>query len=164
MLTVNKESLKKYALKYLARYASSKKNLIIVLNRKLDRSINKEKKEYELYKNDIINIVNDLEKNNIINDESFANSKAYSYINTGKSIRSIKYNLIKKGIEKHHINNALKRLEETMPNLEMESAINFARKKKLGRFGNLDKKEKDLSKMSRAGFSYGVSLEALGYE
>ena len=32
------------------------------------------------------------------------------------------------------------------------------------RFGNLDKKEKDLSKMSRAGFSYGVSLEALGYE
>ena len=51
-----------------------------------------------------------------------------------------------------------------MPNLEMESAINFARKKKLGRFGNLDKKEKDLSKMSRAGFSYGVSLEALGYE
>ena len=38
------------------------------------------------------------------------------------------------------------------------------RKKKLGKYGNLNNKKKDLAKMSRAGFNYQITLRALGYD
>ena len=37
----------------------------------------------------------------------------------------------------------------------------FAKKKKLGKFGKLYNKEKDLSKMARAGFSYDLIKKIL---
>lgn len=164
MIILNREDLKKYAINYLKRYNSSKNNLIKILNRKLYKFGIKDSITIKKYRIDIIDIVDNLEKNNIINDENFANSKAYNYINMGKSLKFIKFNLIKKGIEKNNIDKAIKKLTETIPDLEMQGAINFARKKKLGKYGNKEKKESDLHKMSRAGFSYGIALKVLGYK
>ena len=70
--------------------------------------------------------------------------------------------MLQKGVDKKDIINAFEKIESDTPNLEIDSAINFAKKKKLGQYGDYDNKKKDLSKMARAGFSYSVSLKALG--
>ena len=157
MANISKEILKKYALNYLNRYASSKKNLEFFLKRKISKFTN----DQYMYKSYIKDILSELEKHNIINDESFANSVAFNYARIGKSKKFIKYNLIKKGINSNDIQNAIKKLEDEIPDFEIKSAINFAKKKKLGRFGKSNSIEKDLSKMARAGFSYNIIKKVL---
>ncbi len=152
MTNYSKENIKKYALNYLNRYASSKKNLKNILLRK-SKKFNNNEKEMKIH---IKNILDELQKENIINDERFANSIAFNYAQTGKSKKFIKFKLLQKGINIDDINNALKNLEEENPDFEIQSAINFARKKKLGKFGNSLNKKNDLSKMARAGFSYEI--------
>ena len=156
-MIINKDNLKKYALNYLNRYASSKKNLVKILSRKLIKS--------DCYNQDnkinIKNIILELERDGILNDENFANSVAFSGARIGKSKRLIKYNLLKKGISNYDINNALNKLENEIPDYETQSAINFARKKKLGKFGNSKDKNKDLAKMLRAGFDYEIIKKIL---
>jgi len=69
MKIINKENLKKYALNYLKRYASSKKNLERkLLNRVIKNNYKKSgiNQNYESY---IKEILEDLEKNKIINDD-----------------------------------------------------------------------------------------------
>ena len=137
MTNYSKENIKKYALNYLNRYASSKKNLKNVLLRKI-KKFNNNEKEIKIH---IKNILDELQKENIINDEKFANSIAFNYAQTGKSKKFIKFKLLQKGINIDDINNALQNLEEENPDFEIQSAIHFARKKKLGKFGNsLNKK------------------------
>ena len=92
---------------------------------------------------------------------NLANSIAFTYARNGKSKKIIKYHLIKKGIKSKDINNALEKLEDEIPDFEYESAMIFAKKKKLGKFGKLYNKEKDLSKMARAGFSYDLIKKIL---
>ena len=156
-MIINKDVLKKYALNYLNKYASSKKNLEIYLWRKIKKSgiFNKN------FKSDIKDIIQELEKLKIINDEDFANSIAFNGARNGKSKKYIKYNLIKKGIKKDDINNALNKLEEEIPDYETQSAINFAKKKKLGKYGQFIDQKKDLSKMARAGFNYDIIKKVL---
>ena len=60
MKIINKENLKKYALNYLNRYATSKKNLEIILLRKI-KKIDRKEEELKLH---IISIINELENLN----------------------------------------------------------------------------------------------------
>ena len=163
MKIINKVNLKKYAINYLKRYASSKKNLKNVLLRKIKKYEYNNSAKQKQYGLDIIDIIEDLENKKILNDESFANTLAFRYVRMGKSKKFIEYTLIKKGINKENINNTFINLENEIPDLEFKSAINFARKKKLGKFGNKNNKQKDLNKMSNSGFSYNISLKVLGY-
>ena len=157
MTTFSKEDIKKYALNYLNRYASSKKNLKFILLRKI-KKLNVKERDYEAYIKDILR---ELEDKNIISDENLANSIAYNYARNGKSIKLIKYHLMKKGINSKDINSALEKLEDEIPDFEYEAAMNFAKKKKLGKFGKSNNKEKDLSKMARAGFNYDLIKKIL---
>ena len=152
MTTFSKEIIRKYALNYLNRYASSKRNLELILLRKV-KKLGLREKEYESFIKDILK---ELEYKKIINDENLANSMAFTYARNGKSKINIKYYLIKKGINSKDINNALEKLEEEIPDFEYESAMIFAKKRKLGKFGKSNNKEKDLSKMARAGFNYDI--------
>ena len=103
MTTFSKEDIKKYALNYLNRYASSKKNLKFILLRKI-KKLNVKERDYEAYIKDILR---ELEDKNIISDENLANSIAYNYARNGKSIKLIKYHLMKKGINSKDINESL---------------------------------------------------------
>ena len=53
MTTFSKEDIKKYALNYLNRYASSKKNLKFILLRKI-KKLNVKERDYEAYIKDIL--------------------------------------------------------------------------------------------------------------
>ena len=101
----------------------------------------------------------ELEKNNLINDNQYTSSKFSLLINQGKSKFYIKNYLMKKGVEKEIISNFINEYYENNSNLELESAKKFLRKKNIVNIP--ENKNKNLSKMARAGFSYEISKKAL---
>ena len=113
---------------------------------------------FELYK-EIESIINKLEKLKLLDDKLFTEAKIHSLLYQAKSKNYIKQYLLKKGVVIELIEEQICSFYEEKPNLEIESALKFAKKRKF-----LDKNidyEKRLSKMARAGFSYEVSKEVL---
>jgi regulatory protein len=151
-------SLMKYAIGYLSKYSSSKNNLERILKKRI-RLMKIEKKEKFILYNSIDQVMLNLGKNKFIDDNNYAISKIRLFAMQGKSKVFIKSYLIQKGIEKNILNNSLDQFEEENPEWEKKSAKIFVRKKKLENSnGN---KQKNLSKMARAGFSYDISKEIL---
>ena len=151
--------LKKYALTYLSKYDSTKKNLERILINKVIKIKNIEKSEKNNLYRMIDKILNNLELKNIINDEDFAYRKLINLFNQGRSEIYIKNNLYKKGVEKNIINKILSDFNKKNPEWEMNSAKTFAKKKRLGKYES--NREKDVGKMARAGFSYNIIKEIL---
>ena len=156
---MNEERLIKYAVDYLSKYNSSKNNLLKVLKRKIFRltATGIEKKKLI---NSLQNIIEKLEKNNLINDERYTLSKISFLSRSGKSKNFIIKFLINKGITKIEIQNILNNFTNNNDDWEFNSAKLFAKKKKL--LDSNDSYEKKLGKMARAGFSYDISKKILG--
>ena len=153
--------LKKYAFSYLSKYNTSKKNLDRILHNKV-RKMNLKKNDKFILYNSIASILTDLEINKLIDDKNFTQTKIDNLSLQGKSKISITSYLVQKGIEKNLIEETFENLELKNPNWESESAKIFARKKRLG-IKHSNNLEKDLAKMSRAGFDYQTSLKVLEY-
>ena len=151
-------SLMKYAIAYLSKFSSSKKNLSRILKNKIMRMKIEKKDKFLLY-NSIPQIILKLENNKLINDNNYTLSKIRSFAHQGKSKLFIKNYLIQKGIEKLIISDSIKEFEYLNPNWEMDSAKIFIRKKKL--IKSPENNQKNLSKMARAGFSYELSKKIL---
>ena len=155
---MDEKKLLKYAVDYLSKYDSSKKNLADVLKRKIYRL-----KTTSNEKNKLINlpqvILTTLEKNDLINDSRYALTKINSLSRVGKSKRYIFNYLSKKGIEKNEIQNIFNEFNVDNYNWELNSAKLFAKKKKL--LGSNESYEKKLAKMARAGFSYDICKKIL---
>ena len=149
--------LMKYAINYLSKYSSSKANLKIILKKKIRRLKIEKKDKFFLY-NSIEKIINDLEKNNLINDYNYTSSKFDLFFHQGKSRMFIKSFFQQKGIEKDVIDKAFETFEKNNSNWEAESAKIFAKKKRLS---NNKDKEKNLSKLARAGFNFEISKKIL---
>ena len=90
--------LVKYAINYLSKYSSSKKNLERILKNKIRRTNIEKKEKFILYKS-IPEVLKKLEKNNFINDYNYATSKVNTLISNGKSKTFIKNYLFKKEID-----------------------------------------------------------------
>ena len=154
----NKEKLLKYAIYYLSKYSSSKKNLEYILKKKIRRISDEKKIRFQLYK-EIKIIINKLEQLKLINDTIYAESKIHALLNQVKSKNYIKQYLIRKGVRSEVADEQISLFYEKNQNLEKENALKFAKKRNL----IYDKKdyEKKLAKMARAGFSYEISKEIL---
>ena len=154
----NKEKLLKYAIYYLSKYSSSKKNLEYILKKKIRRITDEKKIRFQLYK-EIKIIIDKLEQLKLINDTIYAESKINTLLNQVKSKNYIKQYLIRKGVSTEIADEQISLFYEKNQNLEKENALKFAKKRNLIN----DKKdyEKKLAKMARAGFSYEISKEIL---
>ena len=154
----NKEKLLKYAIYYLSKYSSSKKNLEYILKKKIRRLTDEKKIRFQLYK-EIKIIIDKLEQLKLINDANYAESKINALLNQVKSKNYIKLYLIRKGVSSEVADEQISLFYEKNQNLEKENALKFAKKRNLIN----DKKdyEKKLAKMARAGFSYEISKEIL---
>ena len=97
-LTLN---LKDLAYGYLEKYNPSKQQLKVYLLKKYLTKIKgtKSKKEVSVI---IEDIVQNLEKNRLINDEIYSDSKARMYLRRGYSLNKINQSLKNKGIENEH--------------------------------------------------------------
>ena len=154
----NKDKLLKYAIYYLSKYSSSKKNLEFILKKKIRRLSEEKKIRFQLY-NEIQFIIEKLEKLNLINDQVFVESKIQSLQYQAKSKNYIKQYLLQKGIDKQLIEEQISLFYENNKNLEKENALKFAKKRNL--LDNDQDYQKKLSKMARAGFSYDIAKEIL---
>ena len=154
----NKEKLLKYAIYYLSKYSSSKKNLEYILKKKIRRISDEKKIRFQLYK-EIKIIIDKLEQLKLINDTIYAESKINALLNQVKSKNYIKQYLIRKGVRSEVADEQISLFYEKNQNLEKENALKFAKKRNLLK-DNKDY-EKKLSKMARAGFSYEISKEIL---
>ena len=154
----NKDKLLKYAIYYLSKYSSSKKNLEFILKKKIRRLSDEKKIRFQLY-NEIQIIIEKLENLNLINDQVFVESKIQSLQYQAKSKNYITQYLLKKGIDKQLIDKQIALFYENNKNLEKENAFKFAKKRNL--LNSDQDYEKKLSKMARAGFSYDVAKEIL---
>ena len=156
---MDEKKLLKYAIDYLSKYDSSKRNLINVLKRKIFRL-----KITNFEKSKLINLIDsviiNLEKNKFVDDDRYSSIKILSLSKLGKSKNFISNYLIKKGIEKTQIQKNLNLMENNNNDWELDSAKIFVKKKRL-----LEKNEiyeKKLAKMARAGFSYDICKKILG--
>ena len=156
---MDEKKLLKYAIDYLSKYDSSKRNIINVLKRKIFRL-----KITNFEKSKLINIIDsviiNLEKNKFIDDDRYSSIKILSLSKLGKSKNFISNYLIKKGIDKPQIQKNLNLMKNNNNDWELDSAKIFVKKKRL-----LEKNEiyeKKLAKMARAGFSYDICKKILG--
>ena len=154
----NKDKLLKYAIYYLSKYSSSKKNLEFILKKKIRRLSDEKQIRFHLY-NEIQIIIEKLEKLNLINDQVFVESKIQSLQYQAKSQNYIKQYLLQKGIDKQLIEEQISLFYENNKNLEKENALKFAKKRNL--INNNQDYQKKLSKLARAGFSYDIAKEVL---
>ncbi len=155
---MDEKKILKYAIDYLSKYSSSKKNLLDVLKRKIFRQKIDKLQKYKLI-NSLEKIVIKLEQNNLINDNNFSSLKINSLSKVGKSKRFIINYLIKKGINKNQISNDLEEFQLNNTDWELKSAELFAKKKNL--HNSKDTYEKKLAKMARAGFSFEICKKIL---
>ncbi len=154
----NKDKLLKYAIYYLSKYSSSKKNLEFILKKKIRRLSDEKKIRFQLY-NEIKIIIEKLEKLNLINDQVFVESKIQSLQYQAKSKNYIKQYLFQKGINKQLIEEQISLFYKINKDLEKENALKFAKKRNL--IDNDQDYQKKLSKMARAGFSYEIAKKIL---
>ena len=124
----NQISLMKYAVNYLSKFSSSKKNLEKILKSKVQRLTKDKKQRFNLY-SQIDDIIILLEKNKLINDENYCQSKIRLLVSQFKSKKFIENYLFSKGINKLTINDQLYNFESDNNELEKKSALSFAKKR-----------------------------------
>ena len=154
----NKSYLLKYAIDYLSKFNTSKKNLERILKMKIQRTTKDKKERFNLY-SQIDFVLNELEKNKLINDQNYTYNKILLFSSQAKSKKFIQNYLFQKGIEKNIIQEKLKDFETNNYDWEKKSAFAFAKKRKL--LETKENFEKKLGKMSRAGFSYEICKQIL---
>tara|TARA_B100001123_G_C14887957_1_gene858693 strand:+ start:186 stop:656 length:471 start_codon:yes stop_codon:yes gene_type:complete len=155
---MNYSYLLKYAVNYLSKFSSSKKNLERVLKLKIQRLTTDKRLRFELY-SEVHKILKKLEDQKLINDTDYIENKINLFVSQKKSKKFIENYLIKKGVEQIDIHKKLEEFENNNYDWEKKSAFAFAKKKKL--LESSDSFEKKLGKMARAGFPYEICKEIL---
>ena len=160
-LTTN---LKDLAYSYLEKYSPSKQQLKVYLLKKYLTKIKgtKSKKEVTLI---IDEIVTNLEKNKIVNDELYSDSKARMYLRRGYSLNKINQSLRHKGIDSKFIKQSLDKIKEDQIEPDFVSALKLCKRRRIGPVRPQANRElfykKDMGILARGGFSFDLSKRVL---
>jgi len=160
-LTTN---LKDLAFAYLEKYSPSKQQLKIYLLKKYLTKIKGTKSKREV--SEIIDeILDNLEKNRIINDELYSDSKARMFLRRGYSLNKINQSLRNKGIGNNHIKNSIDKIKEDKIEPDFVSAIKLCKRRRIGVLRPGVNRElfykKDMGILARGGFSFELSKRVL---
>ena len=107
-LTTN---LKDLAYSYLEKYNPSKQQLKVYLLKKYLTKIKGSKSKKEV-SSIIDEIVLNLEKNKILNDEMYSDSKARMFLKRGYSLNKINQSLRSKGIEDKYVKQSIDKIKD----------------------------------------------------
>jgi len=166
-------------LAYLQRFATSSAHFKVIMTRKIDKSC---RHHTDQSRDDCIEMLDALipkfQDLGLLDDDAYIRGVVTSSRRRGFSQLKIKQKLMQKGVENSVIEQAVKSFDESdlshyyqddeaLKDGDLNAAIIFARKKKLGAFdiyigSNKEKdKQKSLAQMARAGFSYGICEKVL---
>ena len=127
-LTTN---LKDLAYSYLEKYNPSKQQLKVYLLKKYLTKIKGTKSKKEV-SSIIDNIVSNLEKNKILNDEMYSDSKARMFLRRGYSLNKINQSLRSKGVEDRYIKQSINKIKEDQIEPDFVSALKLCKRRRIG--------------------------------
>ena len=161
------------AFDYLGRYASSRHKLGQILQRFASRNL----KDYDA--KDIVaaiqQTIDRCSQLGYLDDRKFALTVAQSQRRLGRSRAMIRLRLRQHALSDDIIAHALAEADENSANGDLQAAIRFAQRRRLGPFAqrngahhqHLDPfqwKRRDLGAMARAGFSMVISQQVIDYD
>ena len=163
-LTTN---LKDLAYSYLEKYNPSKQQLKVYLLKKYLTKIKGTKSKKEV-SSIIDNIVSNLEKNKILNDEMYSDSKARMFLRRGYSLNKINQSLRSKGVEDRYIKQSINKIKEDQIEPDFVSALKLCKRRRIGPTRPESNRElfykKDMGILARGGFSFDLSKRVLELE
>ena len=163
-LTTN---LRDLAYSYLEKYSPSKQQLKVHLLKKYLTKIKgtKSKKEVTVI---IDEIILSLEKNKILDDELYSDSKARMFLRRGYSLSKINQSLRNKGIDSKHIKQSIDKIKEDEIEPDFVSALKLCKRRRIGPLRPEANRElfykKDMGILARGGFSFDLSKRVLDLE
>ena len=163
-LTTN---LKDLAYSYLEKYNPSKQQLKVYLLKKYLLKIkgSRSKKEVSAI---IDKIILNLEKNKILNDEMYSDSKARMFLKRGYSLNKINQSLRSKGIEDKYVKQSIDKIKENEIEPDFVSALKLCKRRRIGPLRPESNRElfykKDMGILARGGFSFDLSKRVLDLE
>ena len=160
-LTTN---LKDLAYSYLEKYNPSKQQLKVYLLKKYLLKIkgSRSKKEVSAI---IDEIILNLEKNKILNDEMYSDSKARMFLKRGYSLNKINQSLRSKGIDDKYVKQSIDKIKENEIEPDFVSALKLCKRRRIGPLRPESNRElfykKDMGILARGGFSFDLSKRVL---
>lgn len=153
---------------YLERYSSSAENFRRVMMRKVQKSCREHPEQNFTECHELVNdLISKFIRVGLLDDQVYARSIVNSQRRSGKSLRAIEGYLRSKGLSSENIEKSLAHFNQdhnkTPAEVEFESAMVFARKKRLGPYRTSDKydTQKELGRLARAGYSYDTARRVL---
>jgi len=163
-LTTN---LKDLAYSYLEKYNPSKQQLKVYLLKKYLTKIKGTKSKKEVT-SIIDKIILNLEKNKILNDEMYSDSKARMFLRRGYSLNKINQSLRSKGIDSKFIKQSIDKIKENEIEPDFVSALKLCKRRRIGPLRPEDNRElfykKDMGILARGGFTFELSKRVLDLE
>jgi len=156
--------LRDLAYSYLEKYSPSKQQLKVHLLKKYLTKIKgtKSKKEVTAI---IDEIILNLEKNKILDDELYSDSKARMFLRRGYSLNKINQSLRNKGIDSKHIKLSIDKIKEDEIEPDFVSALKLCKRRRIGPLRPEANRElfykKDMGILARGGFSFELSKRVL---
>ena len=160
-------SLKDLAYSYLEKYSPSKQQLKVYLLKKYLTKIKgtMSKKEVSAI---IDEVIKNLEKNRIINDELYSDSKARMYLKRGYSLNKINQSLRHKGIDSKYIKQSIDKIKENEIEPDFVSALKLCKRRRIGPLRPQANRElfykKDMGILARSGFHFDMSKRILNLD
>ena len=160
-------SLKDLAYSYLEKYSPSKQQLKVYLLKKYLTKIKGTKSKKEV-SSIIDEIIKNLEKNRIVNDELYSDSKARMFLRRGYSLNKINQSLRHKGIDSKHIKQSIDKIKEDQIEPDFVSALKLCKRRRIGALRPQANRElfykKDMGILARSGFSFDLSKRILNLD
>ena len=160
-LTTN---LKDLAYSYLEKYNPSKQQLKVYLLKKYLLKIKGSRSKKEV-SGIIDEIILNLEKNKILNDEMYSDSKARMFLRRGYSLNKINKSLRSKGIEDKYVKQSIDKIKENEIEPDFVSALKLCKRRRIGPLRPDSNRElfykKDMGILARGGFSFDLSKRVL---
>ena len=158
------EEIRKFSFSYLEKYAPSKQQLRIYLLKKFFKSSNSYVAKSELLT--LIDLVIfDLEKNKLISDKFYSQSKIKKFLKKGYSLNKIRNYLINKGINEKYIKDSISKINLEETDQDFFSAIKTCKRRRIGPNREEGNRvlvyKKDMSILARSGFNYETSKKIL---
>ena len=152
---------------YLEKYSPSKQQLKVYLLKKYLTKIKGTKSKKEVT-SIIDEIILNLEKNKILNDEMYSDSKARMFLRRGYSLNKINQSLRNKGVENRFIKKSIEKIKDENIEPDFVSALKLCKRRRIGPLRPDENRElfykKDMGILARGGFSFDLSKRVLDLE
>ena len=158
------DEARNFAYSYLEKYNPSKQQLRIYLFKKIIKKNQKISNKREIF-NLIDSIISSLVDQKLLSDKYYSDAKSRAFLRRGYSLNKIRYNLIKKGINKKYIEASISKIKENESDPDFFSAIKICKRRRIGPSREESNRplfyKKDISILARSGFSYEISKKIL---